>query len=144
MRRDFLCNRTTLLRFVAPAMLRVDFTHSMWQTTQAEARGWILASVLADLLALWLTGEFNWWYLGLALVTPLSIWWLPTRLALAAATLYCAQALGSIVLVTGMEALLAPKMLIQGITALWQLWCMLALVVLLVRYIRTPKAALAG
>lgn len=133
---------TFFRRLADPVLFRVDFTLPRWRATQVEARGWALVSLVAGLLALRLTGELTWWSAALTLLNPLGVWWLPARLACAGAFLFISQALGSLGMVLGLEAQRVPPFLIQAATAFWQVWCMAAFVVLLLRYVRTPKAAI--
>ena len=133
---------TVLCRLAQPCTLTVDFTQALWQTTSREARVWIGVSTVADFIALWLTGELTSWSFFFALLTPLGIWWLPNRLALASACLYTSQAVVSWALVGVLTALLAPGLLILAASGFWQAWCMAAFIALLVTYIRTPKAAM--
>lgn len=133
----------SLRRFWLAVRFRVDFTQPLWVADSRAARVWIGISSLAGLVALLAVGDLSVWTLILALLSPLGLWLLPARLAFAAAHLYTIQALASLALVAVLFPTPVPDLLIQLVAAFWQLWCMGALVVMILGYIRTPRAALA-
>lgn len=97
----------------------------------------------ADLLAQWLVGMPTPMSLLASLLTIAIFWAVPPRLAGAVAGLYITQALVSIAVVTA--AATSGSALVVSVAAyLWSGWCLLALVQVVLRYIRTPKALMCA
>ena len=129
-----------LSTLVAPPLLRVEYRHAHWNISRAGAWAWVVAAVACDLLVQQVFGTPT-WLTRLASLLTLLIGFLPTRLVHALAGLYVAQAALSALLTW----LLTAAGVSGGITliagAAWALWCWAAMVLLVLRYIRTPKAS---
>lgn len=103
----------------------------------------LFLAVAADITAQVATSQFAWWSLAISsLLTPVVFWFWPPRLLLAAACLLLVQSLGSWGLVLGLEALAVASDWIEGATLGWQAWCIAAMLLTVLRYIRTPKSAM--
>lgn len=126
-------------RLLGPIFLRTDWRHRYWAATKKTAYGWLAASFLADLLAKSIVGQWNWWLLLLAVVAPLVLSRFPARLAAAAGGLLVSQALASIGLAVALFALGVPYVIRELALGVWALWCAIALVYLIITYIRTPR-----
>lgn len=126
-------------RLFEPLTLRVCFKDPYWNISPTSARCWIVGAIGADLLAQALVGAPTLFSVLASLLTILVFWAVPRRLAGAAGGLYIAQALVSI-LVVSLAATSGSKLLVAGAAYAWSTWCLVALVVLVLRYIRTPKA----
>ena len=128
-----------LKRLVQPLTLKVCFKDQYWNISRAHARSWVVGAFGADMLAQWLVGAPTIYSILASLLTIVLFWAAPVRLAGAAGGLYVAQALASI-LVVSVTAASGSKLLVSTAAYAWSTWCMVALVVLVLRYIRTPKA----
>lgn len=128
-------------RFWQPLVLKVDFTDPYWTVTRGQARGWIGGAIAADLLAQWLVGRPTWMTILASLLTLAMFWSAPARLAGAVGGLYITQALVSILVVTA-AATSGLSVVVACAAYLWSGWCLLALIHLALRYLRTPKGAM--
>jgi hypothetical protein len=126
-------------RLIEPLTLKVCFKDQYWNISRTAARCWIAGAIGADLLAQALVGAPTLFSILGSLLTLLMFWAVPPRLAGAAGGLYLGQALTSI-LVVSVAAASGSKLVVAGAAYAWSTWCLVALVVLVLRYIRTPKA----
>lgn len=126
-------------RLTQPLLLKVEFRDAYWNISRTHARCWIAGAMAADLLAQWLVGKPNPLTILASLLTIAIFWAVPARLAGAVGGLYIMQALVSIAVVT-LAATSASSIVVAGAAYLWSGWCLLALVLVVLRYIRTPKA----
>lgn len=126
-------------RLVQPLLLKVEFRDSYWDISRAQARCWIGGAMAADFLAQWSVGKPSVLTILASLLTIAVFWAAPARLAGAVGGLYITQALVSIAVVTA-AATSGSSLVVAGAAYLWSGWCLLALVQVVLRYIRTPKA----
>lgn len=132
-----------LTRLLFPLLLKVDFRDPRWKGSTLEARSWLLSSVFISLLAQALVGQLTAATALVILLSPLGVWWLSDRIVLTMGYLQVAIALVSLLLVFWLLLLGVPPILVQAATGVWQLWGLVVVVVLFVRYLRTPKAQMA-
>lgn len=126
-------------RLLEPLTLKVCFKDQYWNISRTAARSWIAGAIGADLLAQALVGTPTLFSILGSLLTLIMFWAVPPRLAGAAGGLYLSQALASI-LVVSVAATSGSKLVVACAAYAWSTWCLVALVVLVLRYIRTPKA----
>lgn len=131
-------------RLLTPSFFCVDFTHPAWALSTGLARGSLVLATSVDLGVQWLAGEPAWWTLLLSALAPLVCWWLPPRLMTALANLTLIQAPGGLLLVRGLEHLATSPDTIASSLMGWQLCGVIALLALLLRYIRTPRSTWRG
>jgi len=124
----------------APLLLRVEFRDAHWSISRAGAWGWVVAAVASDLLVQQVFGAPT-WLTRLASLVTLLIGFLPPRLVHALAGLYVAQAAVSALLTWLMTAAGTPAGVTLFAGGMLALWCWAAMVLLVLRYIRTPKAS---
>jgi hypothetical protein len=132
-----------LKRLVQPLTLKVCFKEAYWDITRTQARCWIGGALAADFLAQWLVGKPSAITILGSLLTLAMFWAVPARLAGAVGGLYITQALVSIGVVS-VAAHSGSQFVVGAAAYLWSAWCMAALVVLVLRYIRTPKALMCA
>ena len=130
-------------RLFQPLLLRVCFKHPYWDIGRAQARCWIVGALVTDLLAQWLVGVPSVTSILASLLTVALFWAAPARLAGAVGGLYVTQALVSVLVVT-VAATSGSRLVVGAAAYLWSAWCMAALIVLVLRYIRTPKALMCA
>lgn len=130
-------------RLTQPLLLKVDFRDSYWNISRAHARCWVGAAMAADLLAQGLVGRPNLLTILASMLTIAVLWAVPARLAGAVAGLYVTQALVSIVAVAA-AATSGSALVVSGAAYLWSGWCLLALVQVVLLYLRTPKALMCA
>lgn len=121
-----------------PPQLKVNFQDPIWRVGKNST--WLLVggAIAADLMAQFLVGNPGIFTIVLSLMT-VGLGFLPERLAAALAGLYISQSLGSLLLVTALVLVGLPKPAVELLGSFWQLWCFVAMVSLLLRYIRTPR-----
>lgn len=129
---------TITKRLIEPLFIKVDFTDSFWDISTNQARVWLVAAVVTDLLVQSLAGSPNLLTIIASFLTLAIFWAIPARLSGAVGGLYIGQALGSLVVVTA-TAMTGYPMAVDVVALLWWAWCMFALVQLILGYIRTPN-----
>ncbi|MEX3984180.1 hypothetical protein AB4Y45_35075 [Paraburkholderia sp. EG287A] len=129
-----------LTTLVSPLVLRVEYRDKYWGISRAGCWAWLIAAVGSDLLVQWVTGNLT-WLTGVASLLTLSFCKFPVRWLHAAAGLCTGQALVSGVLALGLTHAGAPLYVVAIACYLWAAWCLVAQVLLTLRYIRTPKAS---
>lgn len=128
-------------RLLEPLFIKVDFTESFWDISPRQARVWLLAAVVTDLLVQSFAGLPSLFTILASCLTLGIFWSVPARLSGAVGGLYISQALGSLVVVTAV-AMTGHQVAVDISALLWWAWCMFALVQLILGYIRTPKSQL--
>lgn len=126
----------------APLVLRVEFRDPHWAVSKAGAWAWLAAAIASDLLVQYLVGNLT-WLTGLVSLVTLSFGVFPSRWVHMAAGLYTGQALVSGVLALGLTRAGAPQLAVSILCWLWATWCLIAQVLLSLRYFRTPKSSFA-
>lgn len=127
-------------RLLAPYFFRVDFRRACWLDTPVQAYLWLAGAVLSDVSAQLLVGKPSTVSLLVSLATPALWLFTPARLAGAAGNLMVVQALGSIGWAYGLSLLGASWWFGSSVLVVWQGWSVAALIVMVLRYIRTPKS----
>ena len=135
--------QSPLKRLIQPLTLKVCFKDGYWDISRTAARLWIGGALAADLLAQWLVGAPTVTSILASSLTLALFWAVPARLAGAAGGLYISQALVSILVVTA-AATSGRRVVVGAAAYLWSAWCIAALVVMVLRYIRTPKALMCA
>lgn len=131
-----------LKRLVAPVVVSTDFTDPYWNVSARVLLGWIGLVMAADLAAQWAGGVLGWWSWAMAVLTALMLASLPTRLSGALAGLSVTQALVSYGLLRLALACGLGERATEMLLWAWQGWCFVAFALLVLRYIRTPRAAM--
>lgn len=132
-----------LSTLLAPPLLRVEYRDAHWSISRAGAWAWVVAAVASDLLVQQVFGTPT-WLTRLASLLTLLIGFLPTRLVHALAGLYVTQAAVSALVTWLLTVADVPAGVILLAGGAWALWCWAAMVLLVLRYIRTPKASFVG
>lgn len=140
--RDRLLNQALVRRFFDPLLLRADFTQTCWARTHWEAGAWLAGAVGSDLMVQLLVGQPNVWTVLISLLTLVCFWYAPPRLIGAIGALYITQAVGSLIVVSLVSTITDAQAIITASALLWGVWCLFALVKLILVYTRTPKASL--
>lgn len=130
-------------RVINALLLRGDFTSPLWKMDPQEARTWLILSVFADMLAQTIASDLTLATLLLALVLPAVLWRFPPRLAGGLGCLFLGQALMTTLLAIVLGVARIPLIIRDGVLVTWQLWCGVAVVFLILKYIRTPKSSMA-
>ncbi|GBG14370.1 uncharacterized protein NMK_1969 [Novimethylophilus kurashikiensis] len=129
----------TVQRLLLPLLLKSDFRSPIWAGSVLEARLWLFGSVPLNLLALYLVGELTMGNIILTLLSPFGIVWFSARLALALGCMQVSVALISILVVCGMIVLHIAPTAILVTSYFIQLWSVIAMIHVIVKYLRTPK-----
>lgn len=132
-----------LKRLFQPLTLKVCFKDGYWDIGRVQARCWVGGALAADLLAQGLVGKPSMATILASILTMALFWAVPPRLAGAAAGLYITQALVSIAVVM-LAAASGSSRVVGAAAYLWSAWCLAALVILVLRYIRTPKVLMCA
>lgn len=120
---------------------RADFRLSHWKVSQKEARSWLIAAAVANVIAQVFVahpGAVIWNSLG-GLVTTAVLWYIPARLSAAAGGLLVVQAIGSVVVIVAAHLIRLPGALIETLAWLWSIYGTVALAALALKYFQTPK-----
>lgn len=128
------------IRFYQAMTLRTNFRHYAWKVSSAEGRVLLVLATVADLLAQWWLGEPNMMTLVAAVALPCLFWRLPSRLVAGAGGVLLVQSLGSMVVILLLTAAGLPHFGVEGAALAWWFYCITALVMLGLSYMRTPKA----
>lgn len=142
--RARLLNHALVRLVFDPLLLRVDFTRTCWARTPWGARAWLAGAVGSDLIVQLLVGKPNALTALISLLTFVCFWYAPPRLTGAIGSLYIMQALGSLAVVLLLASFTEDLAIINVGALLWWAWCVVALVRLLLTYLRTPKALLTS
>lgn len=133
-------NVPILSTVVKPLILRVEFRDRYWGISRAGCWAWLVAAVASDLVAQWAVGNLT-WLTGIVSLLTLSFGVLPSRWVHVAAGLCTGQALVSGLLSVGLTRAGAPHLAVAIVCYLWAAWCLVAQIMLSLRYFRTPKAS---
>lgn len=130
--------RYFLRRAVSPMLGCVDFRHPCWAVSAMESRLWLFAAVTADVLLQWFYGAGEWWLMAASAAGLVLFWPMPPRLLMATTQLTWMISLGGLLLVRALDHYLSVEQA-DWVGSAWQLWGGVALLLLLFRYLRSPK-----
>lgn len=123
-----------------PLLLRVDYRSGLWSATGGKAQFWLLASTGLHLAVLYLFGQLQVMEVVLAVAFPAMFWRLPSPLVFSAAALNGSLTIASAGVVVLLLMIGLSPSAIEVAAYLVQFWGALALVKLVLNYIRTAKS----
>lgn len=120
---------------------RSDFRLSMWKADTREARSWLIAAAIVNVVAQLVVATPGAWISNsiLGLLTVVCFWCLPSRLGAGLGPLLVVQAVGSVVVIVIGHLLHLPFVFIEALAWIWALYCTAAMAKLGLNYFQTPK-----
>lgn len=139
-------NLTVLTHWWSAMTLRVDFTSKFWSATAKERNIWVASVVVSDWIcqsvASYVTQDFRWELFALGLLS-LALVLFPVRFVKVMSILLVTKAflsLGPFLAMTVGQGSLGSERTWEIVAFFLVGWVNIAMVWLLVRYIRTPRA----
>lgn len=131
--------RNVVSRLRQALTFKTDFRLKIWVADRAEARKLLAVATAADLGVQAVFGDPGWLSVLASIALPFIFWSVPARLGAGVGLVMATQAIGSAVVILLASLVGLPRFLVEGGGVVWQVYCMSALVMLTLQYIRTPK-----
>lgn len=132
--------RTTLTQLTYPLLFRVDYKSVLWSADKDKAEFWLIASAGITIGILFILGQLSALEFMLAILFPAVFWKMPPTLSFSVAALNVSLAFASFFVIVSLLLLGASTFLVQTGAYLVQLWGGLALISMVLGYIRTAKS----